>query len=193
MSGLLRRSPTLATLAAFVAVFGLQRAAGAVGGAPAAFVLALPLDAQPWTLVVATYAHASVSHLLANALALAVVGPLVGRRTSAARFHAFFVVSGALAGVAQVAVGAAMGRPTAVLGASGAVLAVVGYAVTGNRAVAPVLAWLDLGRSATLVAFAVVAVAVTLATAAPGVALVAHFVGLLVGLAAGRARVLRVG
>lgn len=189
--GVLRRSPTVQTLVVFAVVFAIQVAGGAVGVGPGAFVLALPLDERPWTVVVSVYAHGGLGHLFANALALVVVGLLVERRTTRPRFHAFFVGTGALAGVAQLYVTAALGNPTAVIGASGAVFALLGYAAAGNRAVAPVLAWIDLGRTATLVAFVVVAVAVVLATAAPGVALVAHFVGLLLGLVAGRLRLLR--
>lgn len=189
--GVLRRSPTVQTLVVFAVVFAIQVAGGAVGVGPGAFVLALPLDERPWTVVVSVYAHGGLGHLFANALALVVVGLLVERRTTRPRFHAFFVATGALAGVAQLYATAAVGNPTAVIGASGAVFALLGYAAAGNRAVAPVLAWIDLGRTATLVAFVVVAVAVVLATAAPGVALVAHFVGLLLGLVAGRLRLLR--
>lgn len=113
------------------------------------------------------------------------------RRTTSARFHAFFLATGALAGVAHLYVTAALGTPTAVIGASGAVFALLGYAATGNRAVAPVLAWIDLGSRATLVAFVVLAVVVVVVTAGPKVALVAHFVGLLLGLVAGRLHLLR--
>lgn len=189
--GVLRRSPTVQTLAAFAVVFVLQVAGVAVGLGPRAFALALPLAAHPWTIVLSVYAHAGVGHLFANALALVVVGLLVERRTTRARFHAFFAVTGALAGVAHLYVTALLGTPTAVIGASGAVFALLGYATTGNRAVAPLLARVDLGPRATLVAFVVVAVVVVLATAAPKVALVAHFTGLLLGLVAGRLRLLR--
>lgn len=189
--GILRRSPTVQTLAAFVLVFAVEVVGRAVGVDPRAFALALPLAEHPWTLVVATYAHAGLGHLVANALALLVAGLLVERGTTQLRFHAYFVTTGALAGVAQLYVSAALGRPTAVLGASGAVFALLGYAVVGNRAVTPLLARVDLGRTATLVAFVLVAAAVVLATAGPGVALVAHFAGLLAGLGAGRLRLLR--
>jgi len=43
------------------------------------------------------------------------------------------------------------------------------------------------------VVFLLLAVGVTLATAAPGVAVVAHFVGFLLGSLCGRLRVLHVG
>lgn len=198
----LRRSPTVQTLLAFVVIYvlqGIERAfefgSGWTSQGPASgagsFALGLPLASRPWTILLSVYAHASVGHLLANAIALVVVGFLVEHRTTRLRFHAFFAGTGAIAGVAHLYVTAALGSPTAVLGASGAVFALLGYAVTGNRAVAPVLAWIDPDRTVTLAAFAVVAVVVVLATASPGIALVVHFVGLLAGLVAGRVHLLR--
>lgn len=200
----LRRSPTVQTLLAFVLIYvlqGIERAfefgsgwtpQGPASGA-GSFALGLPLASRPWTILLSVYAHAGVGHLLANAIALVVVGFLVEHRTTRLRFHAFFAGTGAIAGVAHLYVTASLGSPTGVLGASGAVFALLGYAVTGNRAVAPVLAWIDPGRTVTLAAFAVVAVVVVLATASPGIALVAHFVGLLAGLVAGRVHLLRPG
>lgn len=189
----LRRSPTLQTLGAFGVVFALQVVGSALGHGfgPRTFTLALPLAEHPWTILLSVYAHAGVAHLLANALVLVLVGFVVERRTTAVRFHAFFAGTGSTAGVAHLFVTAALGPSAPVIGASGAVFALLGYAATGNRAVAPVLAWVDLGHRVMLVVFAIVAVVVVLATAAPGVALVAHFVGLLLGLVAGRLRLLR--
>lgn len=189
----LRRSPTFQTLAAFVVVFALDtvgRAVG-VGISPQWLALALPLVEKPWTVLTYVYAHAGLAHLIANSVALVVVGLLVERRTTPERFHAFFAGTGMVAGVAHLFVTAAAGSSTGVIGASGAVFALIGYALTGNRAVAPVLAWVDLDPRVTLVAFAVAAGVVALLSAAPGVALVAHFVGLLLGLVAGRLRLLR--
>lgn len=183
--------PTLQTLLAMAVVFAAQTVTALVGVGTAAFALSLPLVVQPWTLVLATYAHAGVGHLLANAVALALIGPLVGRRTTPFRFHAFFVLVGALAGAAELFVAATLGTGVAVLGASGAVFGLVGYALTGNRLSGPLFDRLGLDRTTTLAVFAGLAVLFTLLTAAPGLALVAHFTGLLLGLLAGRGRLLR--
>lgn len=189
----IRRSPTLQTLAAFLGVFALQGASAVVGFGvgPRSFALAPPLTEHPWTVVLAVYAHAGMAHLVANSLVLLVVGFVVERRTTRLRYHVFFAGTGAAAGVAHLVATAALGAPTGVIGASGAVFALLGYAVTGNRAVRPVLAWVDLDPMVSAVAFAVVAVVVVLATAGPDVALVAHFVGLVLGLLAGRMGLLR--
>ena len=183
--------PALTTLALCVGTFAAQTVGTAVGLGPGAFALSLPLSDQPWTLATSVYAHGSLGHLLANGLALLVVGPLVAYVTTAVRFHAFFLATGSIAGAVQVVVAAPFGG-SAVLGASGAIFALLGYLLVGNRASERVLAWLPLGRRGRLAAFAALAALLTAATAAPGVALVAHFVGVCLGAGAGRFRLLHV-
>jgi membrane associated rhomboid family serine protease len=148
--------------------------------------------AEPWTLATSVYAHAGPGHLVANAVALAVVGPLVARRTTRARFHAFFLATGVLAVLAELAVGGFFGQPPVVLGASGAVFALVGYMLSGNVFASAVLDWVGLSRRAKLVVLAVVVVGLTLVTGSSRAALVAHAAGLAVGLVAGRLGVLDV-
>ena len=180
---------SLETLAVALLV-GAVRAALAVVGLDAAFALSLPLSVAPWTLVTGVYAHGSVGHLLANGIALLLVGPLVERRTTRLRFHAFVVATGALAGVTQVTLGGLFGPPTAVLGLSGAVFALGGYLLAGNVATATLFDRLRLPARAQLALFGALAVLLTLATAAPGVALLAHATGAFCGLLAGRVRLL---
>ena len=181
------------TLALFLLVFAVELVAPLVGVRAAAFVLALPLDVNPWTIVTSVYAHASVDHLVANAVALVVVGLLVARRTSRLRFHSFFLVTGALSGVATVLVGALVGGATAVLGASGAILALVGYLLAGNLATESLLGRLTLSRRQWAVVVLGLAVGVAIVTGGPRVALTAHVTGFLMGLGAGRLHVLRAG
>jgi membrane associated rhomboid family serine protease len=186
----MERSPTLTLLVVFVVVYVVQSALGFVGVASTAFALASPIDARPWTLVTSVYAHSTVPHLVANCVALALVGLFLERRTSRLRFHAFFLFAGIVAGVAQVWVGLAFGNRVAVIGASGAIFALVGYLVAGNRVADSVLGNL-LGARAQFALALVVAGGLTFLTRGAGVALVAHFTGLLVGLAAGRTHLLR--
>ncbi|WP_299236143.1 rhomboid family intramembrane serine protease [Natronomonas sp.] len=181
--------PTRTTLAAFALVFLARTLGGAFGIDPGAFALAAPLGHRPWTIATSVYTHAGLGHLLANAVALAVVGPLVARVSTPIRFHAFVLCTGGLAGIAQVVATAPFGR-TAVLGASGAVFALFGYVLIGNRASERFVSWLPLGRRGRLAVLVVLAASLTAATAAPGVALVAHFVGFCLGALAGRGRIL---
>jgi len=182
---------TLETLGIVLLVGAVQAVLGVVGLA-GLFALSTPLSVAPWTVITGVYAHGSVGHLLANALALLAVGPLVERRTTRARFHAFVVTTGALAGVAQVTVGGLLGPPAAVLGISGAVFALGGYLLAGNVVSATLFDRLRLSPRAQFLLFGLVAVALTATTAAPGVALVAHATGAFCGLVAGRVGLLDV-
>ena len=180
---------TLETLGV-VSVIGLVQAALSVVGLAWVFALSTPLSVAPWTVVTSVYAHGSVGHLLANAVALLLVGPLVERRTTRLRFHAFIVASGGLAGVTQVTLGGVVGTSPAVLGISGAVFALGGYLLAGNAVTTTLFDRLRLTPRAQFVLFAGIAVVLTLVTAAPGVALIAHATGAFCGLVAGRVRLL---
>lgn len=184
-------SPTADLLAVFVVVFAAQQVGGLVGLGLAWFALAAPL-AAPWTLVTSVYAHASLSHLVANGVALAIVGFALERYTTRVRFHAFVLATGVIAGLAELVIGGVLGGVTAVLGASGAILALYGYVLAGNPLAGGLLKRLQLGRRRTLLLLVAVAVLLTLVTARSGAALVAHATGLLLGLVAGRVHVLRV-
>jgi membrane associated rhomboid family serine protease len=183
--------PTIATILACLGIFALQEIGSTVGIGSGAFALSVPLGHQPWTIVTSVYAHAGIAHLIANSVAVLVIGSLVARVTTPGRFHAFFITTGAIAGVIQVLVAVPFGG-IAVLGASGSVFALLGYALVGNRASERALAWLALGRRARVGLLVLVAALLTAATAAPGVALVAHFAGFCLGAGAGRFRLLHV-
>lgn len=182
------RSPTLTTLLALVGVFLLKELVQLIGLGLGMFVLTTPLAVAPWTLVSSVYAHASVAHLVVNALALGVFGLAVERVTTPARFHIFFLTAGVLAGATEVVVSDLFGPPVAVLGASGAVFALFGYALAGNTLAHDALS--RLSQRGQVIVFVLLAAGVTAATASPGVALIAHFTGLAVGLVSGRVRLL---
>ncbi|MDS0260105.1 rhomboid family intramembrane serine protease [Haloarcula sp. S1CR25-12] len=195
----LRRSPTVVTLTVIVAVFACQQVAGLLGWR-GLFALSNPLLVRPWTLLTSVYAHADVSHLVANALALAFAGLLVERLTTSARFHGFFAAVGSLAGVTQVAVVGFVGplvpgmpASVTVLGASGAILGLFGYLLGANRLTELLVAGVELAPRLQLALGVALAAVITLLTANPGAALVAHFTGLLLGFLAGRAHLLAPG
>lgn len=188
------RSPTLETLFVFGVVFVAQTVVGLVSERLAfgLFVLAPPVSVRPWTLLASVYAHAGVGHLLSNAVVLALVGFPVERVTTRWRFHTFFAGVGMLSGLAQVAVSGLVGPGSAVLGASGAVFGLLGYLLAGNPVTDAMMGWLPIGGRARVALLLVLALGVTVLTAAPGVALVAHFTGFVLGLLAGRVHLLRV-
>lgn len=185
-------SPTADLLAVFAVVFAAQHLGAIAGIGVAWFALSAPL-AAPWTLVTSVYAHASVGHLVANAVALAVVGFALERFTSRLRFHGFVLVTGVAAGAAEWAVSDLAGASTAVLGASGAILALYGYVLAGNPVTGGLLARLPVGRRGKLALLGGVVVVLTLLTARSGVAVVAHAAGFALGLVSGRYHVLRAG
>jgi len=193
-SGWLGGSPTVQTLTIFLVVFAAQSLVGLLSERLAfgLFVLAPPISVRPWTLLVSVYAHAGLTHLVSNAVVLLLVGFAVERVTTAWRYHVFFASVGMVAGLSQVVASGVFGRPSAVLGASGAVFGLVGYLLAGNPVTDAVLGWLPLSGRARIALLLILAAGVTMLTAAPGVALVAHFSGFALGLLAGRARVLRV-
>ncbi len=185
------RSPTVTTLLLVLVVFLLQSLAAEAGWSRSLFSLSLPLDRRPWTVVTTVYAHDSVTHLAVNALAISILGVGLEQVTTPRRFHAFFLGTGAIAAVMEVTVWGLLGQRVAVVGASGAVLALFGYAMVGNPLSRTLLTRLGLGPRGESVLFVGLAAVITLAAAAPRVALVAHFTGLLLGILAGRARLLR--
>jgi membrane associated rhomboid family serine protease len=186
----LRGSPTLDTLAIVGVVFVLQQIAGALTALTPLNLFGLFVAeprGSPLTTVLSVYAHGGLGHLVGNAVALALVGFALERATTRLRYHAFFLVAGIVSALAQVYV-----TGGAVLGASGAIFALYGYVVTGNPVARSLLDALELPTWAQLGIFAAIAGAITWLTAAPGVALVGHFAGLLFGLGAGRLRLLTI-
>lgn len=180
-----RGRPTLETLALLGAVFVGQRMVGLAGWSDL-FVLAPPVTASPWTALTSVYAHLDLAHLVGNAVVLILVGPLVARRTSRLAFHGFFAATGAIAAIAEVALGGLLWTASPVLGASGAIFALLGYVLGGNVVSRVLLDRLALSARTQLVGLVVLAAVVTLATAGPRTALVGHATGLACGLAAGR-------
>ena len=202
-------SPILDLLAVFVGVFALQLLAGLVDTITGLFVLSAPLQENPWTVVTSVYAHANTGHLVSNAVALVLFGYAVAAATTRLRFHLFFLVTGILSGVSEILLSDFLAESPVVsdaldlvpvvdiaatggvLGASGAVFALLGYLLASNRLVAGLGAVADVPGWVTYFVFIVLATVVTVATASQGVALIAHFTGLLLGLLAGWVNLLR--
>ena len=76
------------------------------------------------TLLTAMFLHGSWSHILGNMIFLWAFGPEIEDAMNPIRYLAFYLVGGAVAMLAQVAVSAASTVPS--LGASGAIAAVMG-------------------------------------------------------------------
>ncbi|RBI61249.1 rhomboid family intramembrane serine protease [halophilic archaeon] len=140
-----------------------------------------------WTWVTSVFSHGGPAHIFLNSIVLYFFGPVVERRIGSKKFAALFVLSGAIAGLAQV--GATIltepGTFVPVLGASGAIAAIMGVLTVLNPNlriylyfIIPMPLWV-----ATL-AFAVYSAFVSVAggVGAGGVAQLAHLTGLGLGL-----------
>ncbi len=81
---------------------------------------------RPWSLITSTLSHSlvKITHILFNGFMLWSFGPVLERIIGQKRFFFWFFVSGALAGVAQVAL-----DPGFALGASGAIMFILGVLV----------------------------------------------------------------
>lgn len=186
--------PVFELILLFVLVFVLQMVTSVADLVGELFVLQPPVQENPWTVVTSVFAHADTTHLISNAVTLAIVGIPVALYTTRARFHAFFIAAGAIAGVSQIVLSDAFTTlpfigftaSPGVLGASGGVFALLGYLLAGNRVSSTLGSLIDAPRWLSYVVYFVLAAVLTLATATPGAALIAHFTGLLVGLLAGR-------
>ncbi|WP_255194068.1 rhomboid family intramembrane serine protease [Natronobeatus ordinarius] len=185
-------SPILETLVVFLLVALAQFVTGLFGAMGSLFYLSMPVTDDPWTIVTSIYAHGSLGHLLSNSVALVLFGWPVARATTRFRFHTFFIVAGALAGISQVWLMGLLGTVAPVVGASGAIFALLGYLIAANPVSEGVASSVDVPRWLVWLVFVVLAAGITIATASPRAALIAHFTGFLFGLLAGRARLLQV-
>ena len=186
MGGTRSDSPLFETLVVIMIVYLAQLITGVGGYMDTLFVLRGPVTDEWWTIVTSVYAHQNSLHLISNLLALVLFGWPIARATTRVRFHVFFVSTGAIAGITQVLV-----TGGGVLGASGAIFALMGYLIAANRISEVLASFVVVPRWATIAVFVGLAVLITWATAGEGIALIAHFTGFLLGLFLGRARVLR--
>ncbi len=182
---------TLEVALIVIVVFVLQYALLLLGFGMELFALSMPLAEYPWTIVLAVYAHGGPGHLVANLIGLLIFGFIVERRTARRRFHAFVLLTGAIAALAEVFIGSLVGPSPVVLGISGAVFALMGYVFTSNPVSDTVLDWLEVDWRVQIALFIIVAALLTWLTAGERVALIAHFTGLVLGLIAGRIHLLR--
>lgn len=78
-----------------------------------------------WQLLSYGFLHGGPTHVLFNMLFLYFLGTMLEAEIGGRRFLVFYLVSSALAGACQLALGLALGQAAPIVGASGGVLAVV--------------------------------------------------------------------
>lgn len=99
------------------------------------FVLSPDNPLYVWTWLSSVFAHGGFGHIALNSIALYFFGPPVERRLGFRRYVALFVGGGVLAGFSQIGLAyvPALGLASAgVLGASGAIMAVMGVLTVLN-------------------------------------------------------------
>jgi len=176
-----RVSVTGLLLAANVGVWAL----GLVVGGPAELLQGSPLaplgglDAQSvaagqwWRLVTAGFLHIGVLHLGMNMIALFALGPGMERALGRARFAALYLV-----GLIAASLGALLVSPDSLtVGASGAIFALIGATVVGQRA-----SGIDPRRSGI---FGLLVINLVFTFVVPGISIGGHVGGLVGGLVAG--------
>ncbi|WP_227354861.1 rhomboid family intramembrane serine protease [Haladaptatus salinisoli] len=140
-----------------------------------------------WTWFISIFAHGSIGHIAINSIVLYFFGPVVERRIGSKKFTVLFLATGALSGLAQVwaTILTQPGQLAPVLGASGAIAAIMGVLTVLNPNlriylyfIIPMPLWLATLAFAVYSAFTSVAFGV----GAGGVAQLAHLTGLGLGL-----------
>lgn len=152
------------------------------------FLLTTRNPAYVWTWVTSVFAHGGFGHIVINSIVLYFFGPIVERRVGTKAFVALFLVAGMVAGLAQIATAIVLAETSAVLGASGAIMAIMGVLTVLNPQLRVYLYFiLPLPLWLLTVGFAAYSVFIALGggIGAGGVAHLAHLVGLVIGLGYG--------
>lgn len=140
-----------------------------------------------WTWVTSIFSHGGIGHIMMNGIVLFFFGPIVERNIGSKKFTALFLVSGIAAGFAQIGIGYLLGNTVPLLGASGAIMAVMGLLTVLNPKlrvylyfIIPVPLWI------LTIGYAGISVFGFLSGFGAGVAHLAHLAGLIIGLVYGQ-------
>ncbi|MFW5938857.1 MAG: rhomboid family intramembrane serine protease [Halolamina sp.] len=92
------------------------------------FVLRSDHPEYVWTWVTSVFAHGGIGHIVANSIGIFFFGQVVESRIGTKRYVGLFMFSGVIAGLAQIGASIVLtpGVATGVVGASGALLAIMG-------------------------------------------------------------------
>ncbi len=183
------RVTTILILIMFLAFIGQHIASLIFGSEYILFVAASPetILKMPWTVFTSIFVHATQPeysfHLFINALILLFIGLPLENSIGKRKFIELFLVSGAVASVGQVLVIMGTGSPGIVYGASGAIMGVLG-ALTALAPRLPVLLFFFIPMKLWMVTvgYGVYEIILALTGFQPGIAHIAHLVGLGVGL-----------
>ncbi|ADB61508.1 Rhomboid family protein [Haloterrigena turkmenica DSM 5511] len=156
----------------------------------ALFVLTPQNPEYIWTWFTSIFAHGGFMHIVFNSIVIFFFGPLVERYVGSRNFAILFLVSGALAGLGQIAIQYVQGPITpltpGVLGASGAALAIMGVLTVLNPNLTVYVYFIIPAPIWALTGLTALASVFFIGTGGGGdIAHMAHLVGLLIGLGYG--------
>ena len=194
LGGYVRRNMTYVFLAIIWLVFPLELLVAFGLQDPQLFSALFTLDTNHveyvWTWVTSIFAHSPTNfmHIFFNSIVLYFFGPVVERKIGSKAFATLFVGAGVIAGLAQVLATMAVGATASVLGASGAIAALLGVLTVLNPNlriylyfILPMPLWVATALFAAYSVF----VSSLGGIGAGGVAQLAHLAGLGIGLAYG--------
>jgi len=143
-----------------------------------------------WTWILSIFAHSpfSYGHIIVNSIALYFFGPSVERYLGTKKFFYLFIFSGILATLSQIGANLLTTTPGFVLGASGAIMAIMGFLTVLNPNLRVYLYFfLPLPLWVLTIGFAIISVFLISVGGfgAGGVAQLAHIIGLLIGIVYG--------
>ncbi|KXA93483.1 hypothetical protein AKJ66_01950 [candidate division MSBL1 archaeon SCGC-AAA259E22] len=189
-----RNATMLILLSMTLVFFGQLVAMGVLGSAyytPGEFgtflYLLAPSQAtvltRPWTLITSIFVHGGFLHLMINGIVMFFMGLALERRIGRNKLIYLFLGAGALAALAQLLL---MPSSIVVLGASGAILGVLGTLTTLAPRM-PVLLFFFIPMPLWMLALGYGAFSVVMALSGMGghIGHMAHFSGLIVGLTYG--------
>jgi len=145
-----------------------------------------------WTYVTSVFAHApdNFFHIVLNSIVLYFFGPIVERKLGSKRFTALFLGAGVLASIGSVWIPALVGEWSGGLGASGAILGVMGVLTILNPDLRVMLLFPPIPMPLWVLTALFAGVSIFFvgigAFGAFGIGHLAHLIGLLAGLAYGQ-------
>lgn len=175
---------TIKTVILIWLVFCIQKISEYIGYS-LSFAMSLPLEQDVWTIISSVYSHAGLGHILSNTISLVIVGILFEQYVSDKKYHTFFLFSGVAAGIAQVVFSFVVSDMVGVIGASGSIYAMAGYVLMANDISQHVVEGIDFKKWQLALILTIISISITILTAAPNVALVAHAFGMILGLCIG--------
>ncbi|KXA99396.1 hypothetical protein AKJ41_05505 [candidate division MSBL1 archaeon SCGC-AAA259O05] len=139
---------------------------------------------RPWTIITGIFSHGEFFHFFINGLILFFIGLALERRIGRERFIYLFLTAGILSSIAQILV--IPNETTVALGASGAIFGVLG-ALTVMAPRLPILLFFFIPMPLWMLTLGYGSIEAILAISGAGGAIghMAHFSGLLIGLAFG--------